>query len=77
MATQSERGVDRAEIERLARRLDAQERQLERVRNALKGVATEVGGLSVSGPCDGCERSLLLVREGQIFCPRCRGGATL
>ncbi|WP_123538373.1 hypothetical protein [Halosimplex salinum] len=58
-------------------RLERQEMEIERLKNTLKGVAREVGNLSISGRCERCRRSYLLVRDGYIYCPKCKNGHPL
>ncbi|MFC4987741.1 MULTISPECIES: hypothetical protein [Saliphagus] len=63
------RSATEARVAELSDRLEATERDLERLRNALDGVARE-RGTSVTVPCR-CGRSLLLYREGMLSCPSC------
>ncbi|WP_218155504.1 hypothetical protein [Halomicrobium zhouii] len=50
---------------------------MEQLQNTLQAVARETGIASVTHPCRRCERSLLLVRDGQLYCPNCRYGRTV
>lgn len=77
MGDQTERDADERERDQIFERLEQQEMQLERIKNTIKGVADEIGGLSVDGQCNSCGQSLLLVRDGQLFCPHCKDGKTL
>lgn len=65
------------ECAELRERLAETECQVEQLQNALRAVAREAGDVSVSHPCRNCERSLVLVRNGQIYCPNCRYGRTM
>lgn len=58
-----------ARLTELADRLEATERDIEQLRNAVDGIAREQG-VSVTVPCY-CGRSLLLHREGVLSCPCC------
>lgn len=53
-------------------KLDANERRLRQVENALSYVAYRTGALSVGVPCDRCDRSLLIAENGMIVCPYCQ-----
>ncbi len=63
--------------EEFVARLERQDREIERLRNTIRGVAREVGELSVNGRCEQCGRSYLLITDGRIYCPNCMGGQTL
>ncbi len=65
------------QLTQLLARLERQERETVRLRNTLKGVANEVGGLTVNGRCDRCQQAYLLVADGRIYCPKCKNGQTL
>lgn len=65
--TRRRRGDSR--VVELAERLEATERDVERLRYALDAVAREQG-LSVTVPCR-CGRGLLLSRGGELTCPCC------
>lgn len=55
----------------LTNRLELAERRITQVENALCEVAREAGGVSVSHACNRCEKSLLIVQNGTMRCPRC------
>jgi exosome complex RNA-binding protein Csl4 len=61
----------RADYEDVRARLTATERHVEQLRNTLRAVARDATDVSVAHPCQRCERSLLLVRAGQMYCPNC------
>jgi len=66
-----------ARCDELGERLAEAERHVEQLERALRAVARETGGVSVSHPCRRCDKSLLLVRHGQLYCPNCRYGRTV
>lgn len=64
------RSTDTDDLERL-------EERVERLERTLAAIAGETANVSVAGPCPGCERSLLLAREGMLECPCCEYRRTL
>lgn len=60
----------RRQLERVIERQEETERELVLVKNTLKAVAEE-GEISISGPCNRCDRSLLLIRNGILSCSHC------
>jgi len=61
----------------LRERLVETEERVEQLQNTLQAVAREAGIASVTHPCRRCEQSLLLVRDGRIYCPSCRYGRSV
>ena len=58
-------------------RLEALEQRVDRLERTLTAIAGETAGVSIAGPCPGCERSLLLARGGMLECPCCEYRRTL
>lgn len=58
-------------LEDLEARLDATERRLRQVENTLSYVGRQAAGLTVGSACRRCERSLLIVEDGEMHCPAC------
>ena len=52
-------------------RFERLEKRVDRLERTLTAVASEAADVSIAGPCPGCRRSLLLVREGMFECPCC------
>lgn len=57
--------VERSDVD-----LTQLERQVVRLHNTLRGLAREVD-VTVGCPCDRCDRSYLLERDGLLVCPQC------
>ena len=55
----------------LATRLEALGRRVDQLERTLAAVTRDATGAAVAGPCTSCQRSLLLLREGQLECPCC------
>lgn len=66
-----------ARLERLTERLEADERALVQLRNTVDALARETAGITVCHPCDRCEQSLMLLREGTMYCPHCHYRRTM
>ncbi|WP_226010786.1 hypothetical protein [Halomicrobium salinisoli] len=59
------------QLRELTRRVETAERRVTQVENALCAVARETSDVSVSHACNRCEKSLLIVQNGSMRCPRC------
>lgn len=66
-----------AQCDELSERLAETERRVEQLRNALCAVARAGSDVSVTHSCRHCEQSLMLVRNGQLYCPNCRYGRSV
>lgn len=60
-----------AQLDRVTDRLEANERALEQLRNTVSALARETDGITVGQPCDRCDRVLLLISDGTMYCPQC------
>ena len=65
------------ECSEIRARLAETEQHVEQLQNTLCGLAREATDLSVRHPCRKCKASLMLARNGQIYCPNCRYGRTV
>ncbi len=61
----------------LAERVVEMEKQLDRLETTLAAVADEIDGISLSSQCGKCEESLLLIKDGTLYCPYCGNGDPL
>ncbi|WP_324664519.1 hypothetical protein [Haloarcula sediminis] len=61
----------------LAQRVVEVENRLDCLETTLASVADEIDGLSLSSPCGKCEKSLLLIKDGTLYCPYCGNGDPL
>lgn len=66
-----------AEQAELHDRLEAAELDVEQLRTTLVAVAREASGVTVGHTCPSCERCLVLVRRGRLYCPACGHGRTV
>lgn len=64
-------GVSTTQLEQVVERLEVTERRIVQLSNTVQAIATEFGGVSVHAPCSRCDRSLLLSRDGVLYCPQC------
>ena len=60
----------RGQLARLTDRLEVAERRHLQLRNTVSALGREVG-VSVGSPCDHCDESYMLIRDGEMYCPRC------
>lgn len=70
-------GAIRTQLEGMANRLEANERRIVRLQNTVQGIARETGDITVTYPCLECDRCLLLIRDGVLYCPHCHYNQTL
>ncbi|MDS0284650.1 hypothetical protein [Haloarcula onubensis] len=61
----------------LAERILQAEQRIDCMETTLAAVADEIDGVSLSSRCSKCEESLLLVKEGMLYCPYCGDGHSL
>lgn len=61
----------------LAERVLSAEQRLDCIETTLAAIADEIDGLSLSSRCSKCEESLLLIKDGMLYCPHCGSGHTL
>ena len=61
----------------LAERLVEVEQRLDCMETTLAGVANEIEGVSLSSRCSKCQQSLLLIKDGMLYCPNCGDGHSL
>ncbi|MCU4740887.1 hypothetical protein OB955_06910 [Halobacteria archaeon AArc-m2/3/4] len=61
----------RSQLEEMGDRLEANERRIVQLENTLHGVARVTGDITITYPCLKCDRSLLLIRDGMLYCPCC------
>jgi hypothetical protein len=61
----------------MAEQLVEAEKRLDCLETTLSAVADEVEGLSLSSRCSKCEESMLLIRDGILYCPSCGDGHSL
>lgn len=61
----------RSQLEEVAARLETNERRIVQLQNTLDGIARETGNITIAYPCLECDRSLLLIRKGLLYCPCC------
>jgi len=61
----------------LAHRLLELEKRVDCLETTLAAVADEIDGLSLSSRCSKCEESMLIVRDGMLYCPYCGDGHSL
>jgi len=52
-------------------RLDEQEREIERLKNTLRGITHKLDGVSMSGRCCHCNRAYVIISHGEVYCPAC------
>lgn len=57
-------------LEELEAELEATRDRVQQLENTLRGVVRNVNDVSVGGPCT-CGKSLLIVRQQEIYCPQC------
>lgn len=57
-------------LEELEDEFEATRDRVRRLENTLRGVVRNVNDVSVGGPCT-CGKSLLIVRQQEIYCPQC------
>ena len=61
----------------LAERLMQAEKRLDCMETTLAAVADEIDGLSLSSRCSKCAESMLIIRDGMLYCPHCGDGHSL
>jgi len=61
----------------LARRVLRAEQRIECMETTLAAVTDEIEGVSLSTRCSKCEKSLLLIKDGMLYCPQCGDGHPL
>lgn len=61
----------------LRERIVEVEERMDCLETTLAAVAGETNSLSLGGRCDGCDESLMLIKDGTIYCPHCGNGQSL
>jgi len=61
----------------LAKRVVNVEDRVDCLETTLAAVADEMDGISLSSRCSKCEESLLLIKDGTLYCPHCGDGHSL
>jgi hypothetical protein len=61
----------------LAERLVSMEDRLDCMETTLAAVAGEIDGVSLSSRCSKCEQSMLIIKDGMLYCPHCGHGNSL
>lgn len=61
----------------LAERVLKAEERINCIETTLAAVADEIDGISLSSRCSKCEESLLLIKDGTLYCPYCGDGHSL
>jgi len=61
----------------LAERVVDAEQRLDCLETTLAAVADEIDGLSLSSRCSKCEESMLIIKDGTLYCPTCGAGHSL
>lgn len=61
----------------LAERILRAERRIDCMETTLAAVTDEIDGVSLSSTCSKCEQSLLLIKDGMLYCPNCGNGHSL
>lgn len=61
----------------LVDRLVKTEKRIDCLETTLAAVTEEIDGLSLSSRCSKCEESMLIIRDGMLYCPHCGDGHSL
>lgn len=61
----------------LTKRLVETEKRMSRLETTLAAVTEEIDGLSLSSCCSKCEESMLIIKDGMLYCPHCGDGHSL
>lgn len=61
----------------LAERIVKAEQRIDCMERTLAAVTDEIEGVSLSSRCSKCEESLLLIKNGMLYCPNCGDGHSL
>ena len=61
----------------LAERIVKAEERIDCMETTLAAVTDEIEGVSLSSRCSKCQQSLLLIKDGMLYCPNCGDGHSL
>lgn len=66
-----------ARLAQLSDRIDEYEKRIDCLETTLGAIASEIGDVSVCGRCQSCEKCLMLLDDGMLYCPNCGNGQPL
>ena len=69
--------VESLSKQELAERVHSAEKRIDCLETTISAVAEEIENVSLSSRCSKCEESMLIIKEGVLYCPNCGDGHSL